>query len=211
MKKAQRHHVSKGFTLIELLIVITIMAILAELLFPVFSKAREKARSVTCHSNLRQLGIAIGMYASDNDSVFPKRENVSNWNTLGGWMIASYPYVKNRQVFLCPSDDDPYAPSGLSAAVVQKISYMSSSYAVSNPPKDETQLDPSAELMFLGEANVGGEIRQGDMDGNAGPPGNVNERVELNHFGGFNVLYVDGHVKWLSYEKAIANRASLHP
>lgn len=61
----------KGFTLIELLVVIAIVAILAAIIFPVFSRARENARKTTCMSNLRQLGLALHMYAQDWDEGFP--------------------------------------------------------------------------------------------------------------------------------------------
>jgi prepilin-type processing-associated H-X9-DG protein len=179
-------------------------------MFPVFAKVREKARTASCQSNLKQLGIAISMYVTDHDSVFPKRENVDDWNRRGGWMVAVYPYVKNAQLYLCPSDEDPYAPAGLTGAPVTRISYMSSSFAVSNPPKGEPEFESPSELMLLSEGNTGGEIRQGDING-TGAPGTVNERIELNHFEGFNILYVDGHVKWSSYQSAIANRATLIP
>jgi len=61
----------RGFTLIEMLIVIAIMAILAAILFPVFAKAREKARQAACSSNLKQIGLAVMMYISDYDQVLP--------------------------------------------------------------------------------------------------------------------------------------------
>jgi prepilin-type N-terminal cleavage/methylation domain-containing protein len=90
-----------GFTLIELLVVIAIIAILAAILFPVFAQARERARTATCISNLRQIGVANQMYVQDYDERFPfagrewpQASFVDVWNGLG-------PYIKNEQMFTC--------------------------------------------------------------------------------------------------------------
>ncbi|MBP5273624.1 MAG: DUF1559 domain-containing protein [Abditibacteriota bacterium] len=121
----------KGFTLIELLVVIAIIAILAAILFPVFAQAREKARQTQCLSNFRQIGTAFQMYASDWDeylpssyaamyphfsSIMPPRDHGTT-NAYG--FVAQmagyachylmtvgqlYPYVKNYNLFFCPSD-----------------------------------------------------------------------------------------------------------
>ena len=64
-------HKRAGFTLIELLVVIAIIAILAAILFPVFAKAREKARQIACASNMKQIGLGIIQYTQDNDETFP--------------------------------------------------------------------------------------------------------------------------------------------
>jgi prepilin-type N-terminal cleavage/methylation domain-containing protein/prepilin-type processing-associated H-X9-DG protein len=94
----------KGFTLIELLVVIAIIAILAAILFPVFAKAREKARQSSCLSNVKQLGIALLSYAQDNDEMFhPHRDTAQTY----AWMDIINPYVKNSQIFKCPSGTGP--------------------------------------------------------------------------------------------------------
>ena len=91
-----------GFTLIELLVVIAIIAILAAILFPVFARAREKARQTSCLSNVRQLATATDMYVQDYDESFPKglMLNAPPWTC---WMNVIDPYVKNHQMFRCPS------------------------------------------------------------------------------------------------------------
>lgn len=92
----------KGFTLIELLVVIAIIAILAAILFPVFAKAREKARQISCASNMNQLGLGMMQYTQDNDECYPVGYSTGK---LGqGWAGAIYPYVKSTGVLKCPDD-----------------------------------------------------------------------------------------------------------
>lgn len=95
----------KGFTLIELLVVIAIIAILAAILFPVFAQAREKARQTQCVSNMRQATTAARMYMEDFDqqSMYWLWYNRNNTGVWISWMEMLNPYVKNNDVFLCPS------------------------------------------------------------------------------------------------------------
>jgi prepilin-type N-terminal cleavage/methylation domain-containing protein len=95
-----------GFTLIELLVVIAIMAILAAILFPVFSSAREAARTVGCGSNVRQLAAAVLMYSEDHDEVLPSMRFDRFGTQLQSWMLDVNPYVKNGAIYRCPSDTD---------------------------------------------------------------------------------------------------------
>jgi prepilin-type N-terminal cleavage/methylation domain-containing protein/prepilin-type processing-associated H-X9-DG protein len=94
-------HPSRGFTLIELLVVIAIIAILASILFPVFSRAREAARKSSCSSNVRQLTLACLSYAQDYDELLPCDYFPINPHTrLIGEIL---PYLKNTQILYCPS------------------------------------------------------------------------------------------------------------
>jgi prepilin-type N-terminal cleavage/methylation domain-containing protein len=109
-----------GFTLIELLVVIAIIALLAAILFPVFTQAREKARAAACMSNLKQMGAAWMMYAQDYDETFPTAApgdtptgsihahdcvGIKDRGSYGGWIgNLLLPYSKNATIFQCPSN-----------------------------------------------------------------------------------------------------------
>ena len=95
----------RGFTLIELLVVIAIIAILAAILFPVFAKAKEKAREAACISNMKQIMLGFLMYMSDYDGIVcPSRRNVGG-NVAGSqWNKVLQPYIRNEDLFACPSD-----------------------------------------------------------------------------------------------------------
>jgi len=145
-----------GFTLIELLVVIAIIAILAAILFPVFAQAREKARQASCISNLKQISTAIIMYTQDYDEKFPlffagqcaRVTNPLNANdTPGGsagpgrwnmWQNQIYPYLKNWDVYGCPSDT-----VAASTNTTEKFYDLSYGYNYGYLSKLETTADPS--------------------------------------------------------------------
>lgn len=109
----------RAFTLIELLVVIAIIAILAAILFPVFAQAKEAAKKTSCLGNMKQIGTAFFMYAGDNDDTLCQTswesELTPQPNNPGGkyqihWTYLMQPYVKNWDIFKCPSDSDPQTP-----------------------------------------------------------------------------------------------------
>lgn len=135
MLSALRSRPRRGFTLIELLVVIAIIAILAAILFPVFAQAREAARKASCVSNANQMGKATLMYTQDYDECYyPHRHNsgpdsnplLTQFPQLTGtsrnitpWMALLQPYIKNLQVFKCPSNPKGWVgsnPDGVSCA-----------------------------------------------------------------------------------------------
>jgi prepilin-type N-terminal cleavage/methylation domain-containing protein/prepilin-type processing-associated H-X9-DG protein len=112
-----------GFTLIELLVVIAIIAILAAILFPVFAQAREKARQTSCLSNMKQIALGLMMYTQDYDERFPTTGVYDFGGNDRYWAPRLTPYIKNIQVFRCPSDGGPHTDN------VQGFSGPSMSYA----------------------------------------------------------------------------------
>ncbi|MGC4043444.1 MAG: DUF1559 domain-containing protein [Armatimonas sp.] len=117
-----RTHRESGFTLIELLVVIAIIAILAAILFPVFAQAREKARATSCLSNGRQIGTGIMMYTQDYDETLPHNHQAwepgNEWHGYAAWTQEIHPYLKNVQIYSCPSrrsqaTEDIQGPAGV--------------------------------------------------------------------------------------------------
>ncbi len=130
-----------GFTLIELLVVIAIIAILAAILFPVFAQAREKARTASCASNLKQISTGLMMYTQDYDEILcPTRITHVQWRQ-GVWDYLIQPYVKNRGVMVCPS----YKPANAAADWLTPVTY-GMNYRLSQA--STTSLDDAPSLWF---------------------------------------------------------------
>ena len=103
-----------GFTLIELLVVIAIIAILAAILFPVFARAREKARQTSCLSNLKQLGLAVNMYTIDYDETYSMSIYLAGTQAYTMYHV-HMPYMKNTQIFQCPSEQNAVTAAQIAA------------------------------------------------------------------------------------------------
>ncbi len=187
----------RGFTLIELLVVIAIIAILAAILFPVFARAREKARQTSCLSNQKQIALGIKMYAQDFDSIFPPGGGMgaaSAWHPAIWDLI--YPYIKNYQVYECPSKRPPDLQSfnGVSYGTNYGVNRLVMGWASALP---EQRITKPAETIAMGE-----------KDGTDWPCYQSNEtatnKLVARHNEGANLSFCDGHAKWVKYGADVA-------
>lgn len=197
----------RGFTLVELLVVIAIIALLAGILFPVFSRAREKARQTSCQSNLKQVGLAILMYAQDYNYRLPRD---SYWvaGVAQTWMRVIQPYTKNWQIFVCPSKNmtgfgadqtDTWGAGGY--GINQAYLFRRSPYPVVsiNWVMSTSETIMAADRAGLNTVDIRAPVAEGGA--NNTPPCNIDPR----HTDGAIFLFADGHVKWLKAPGPWAN------
>jgi prepilin-type N-terminal cleavage/methylation domain-containing protein/prepilin-type processing-associated H-X9-DG protein len=150
----------RGFTLIELLVVIAIIAILAAILFPVFAKAREKARQASCQSNEKQLGLSFIQYSQDYDEKWPAGYNggtafTATASLLGGagWAGQIYSYTKSTGIYKCPDDATAVtAGNGTTIPTGYPVSYVyNSNIAQSDAPITNASFNAPASTVVLAE------------------------------------------------------------
>ena len=202
----------RGFTLIELLVVIAIIAILAAILFPVFARAREKARQTSCLSNMKQLALGKLMYAQDYDERFGGESfyyygDIAMGEAYARAWFGDYiqPYVANRQVLECPSFSWTYnsyrsnwGPLVCSYAfpnIAHNANHTSvpslsrAKLAVIQAPAETIMLIESRSVQIFTGSTA--DLRLLDIKDSGS-----NDRTRRAHNDGFNIAYCDGHAKW---------------
>jgi len=205
-----------AFTLIELLVVIAIIAMLAAILFPVFGRARDNARRVSCQSNMRQIGLGAMQYSSDyDDYVVP-----NNSNPQKSYAEIMQPYLKSTQVLICPNDTTTRQCTTLNGL---RLSYgLNMLYETVIPfrifdgsnPRTMSYIETPSDTIFIGDsiATSVGETYCFQVIGDkfdAGIPsfggvggaltGSTQAMFDGRHFNGANWAFMDGHVKWMRF------------
>ncbi|MCC7491216.1 MAG: DUF1559 domain-containing protein [Fimbriimonadaceae bacterium] len=199
----------RGFTLIELLVVIAIIAILAAILFPVFAKAREKARQSSCQSNLKQLGLSFLQYKSDYDEMAPYAADAVYHNDVRSLVFRLTPYIKNGQIWRCPS-----------AAQVSINNGITATYFLNGPifafPVADAQVGRPAEIGVLWEFMEGRDATYRRPNYTTSTANTWGGFISAGRYGaihneGGNLNYYDGHVKWLKETEHTAGKFALTP
>lgn len=205
----------RGFTLIELLVVIAIIAILAAILFPVFAKAREKARQASCLSNVKQLSLGMLMYAQDYDETIVAYADhgcyspaitsplTGNPTTRLSWYEMIFPYLKNKQILHCPSK------ANLAYNTDYGVNYNDVSGCATTPRRMSYVKYP-AEALLLADSRcypttacgypiIYSMVTWRPVDANRIWNGIAADQ----HNEGANCAFVDGHAKWLQKGKLL--------
>ena len=199
-----------AFTLIELLVVIAIIAILAAILFPVFARAREKARQASCQSNLKQLQLALLMYVQDFDERTPIGQT-GPWYAVPHYSI--YPYVKNEEVYVCPSGKPTWDGVGVGVNPWPFPWNHMGHYGVNrylSTTKSIAQIQDVAKAIYWIDHSTGGCAWYAGPEywpaHTAATHGEGDEAflqgfmLAARHNSGANCSFMDGHVKWFKKE-----------
>src|SRR5690242_10946872 len=201
----KRTRVAGAFTLIELLVVIAIIAILAAMLMPALSAAKQRAWTIACNSNLHQISIGMTMFADDNHGRYPESHGAIPWNTVNpdaatnSWMQQIFSYVENTNVYHCPSNKllpvneqsafnyfngarAAFVAAGGPAPVDSKRILFPSAYVLSGDTLDFEPIDSDKD--DYSQNCVGG------------PENGIPWEEWQAHSKGQNILFADGHSQW---------------
>lgn len=200
-----------GFTLIELLVVIAIISILASMLFPAFSRARESARKIACVSNLKQVGIGVMLYTQDFDERYPMGYpfwaiSVDATIPADRFLVQTInPYIKSTQVWDCPSWKGRYTTN---PNYVGNYSYLTAETVANNVfgagnllPASLAAINAPSEHVMLFCGAAPNQVAVSSLNAHTGSNDEKWDAGEAQ--GGTNIAYADGHVKYKAMNRSV--------
>lgn len=205
----------RGFTLIELLVVIAIIALLAAILFPVFARARENARKSSCANNLKQINLGWAQYTQDYDEqIVPYSLGGGSTTQAVAWTSALMPYLKSRQVYVCPSSTGKvlsYAynfPMGGAGRSLADIPLPTKSPNFADALGTNTAARCLAFILPTGAQPFHDGRRCDENNLAANWTGSTEGMIKGDiHLDGANYAFADGHVKWMHCIRDTVNSA----
>ncbi|PQV65488.1 prepilin-type processing-associated H-X9-DG domain-containing protein [Abditibacterium utsteinense] len=220
-----RSSATRAFTLVKLLVVISIISILAAILFPTFGRARENARRTSCLSNQKQIGLGFLQYQQDNDGAFPFTNHVSGLS----WTNTLDAYLKSRQIFRCPCDQSAAWQTAIGAPPQKRVSsyylnaYLANEATGTNPFARDATIQSPAKVIYIAESTPektgdhfhpqlwgapydyapSGQTASSNPYPTIWNPssGETPEIALHQHFEGCNYVFADGHAKWQKWSQ----------
>ena len=221
MKRSPAKAPVRAFTLIELLVVIAIIAILAAMLLPALSAAKQRAWTTSCNSNLHQIGLGMRMFADDNNELYPESGGYIQWNAidpappvgsgLAGWMQQIIAYTVNTNVYRCPGNvqlpmleqgpfnyfngcNAAFREAGTSAPVKSMKILFPSAYVLGG---DTAGIPSTTGLLTFYPLDADKDDYTQNCVGGAASP-DITEAWQI-HSKGQNVMFADGHSQWYKF------------
>ncbi len=206
MDFSETKKITPGFTLIELLVVIAIIAILAALLLPALSSAKQRAWTITCNSNLHQIGLGMVMFADDANGFYPKSGKSIPWNNVdpaaptNAWLQQLFSYTQSTNIYRCPSNKLMPASdqSRFNYFNGARAAYVAAGYNAAAIDSRRIML-PSSQVLSGDTLDFAPEDADKDDYSQNCVGGAVNGLPWLDwqaHSKGQNILFADGHAKW---------------
>jgi len=211
---------NRGFTLVELLVVITIIGVLASLVFGSWSRIREYNRRTVCTSNLRQIGAGCIRYSIDWGDFFPSVFDPGGTsNPLKSLSLLYDSYIPLRKIFLCPSTadmctdlqpGDSFAPHGIAGRNDPKPRQTSYGYDDTKGPLTDPEVPIAADAPPSAEEQVGGVSATPGAGSETAVMNSANHKRGPTDRGGQNVLFCNGNVKWFVDPTAGINHDNIY-